>query len=65
MKYLILSILFVLISGCGKLGASGTVNQWLGNWAEVKLPAGCEPKQIVAEESSGVAVLCTNGKVYH
>ena len=53
------------LAGCGKLGVSGTVNQMVGDWAEVKLPAGCTPKQIAGEEGSGVIVLCEDGRIFH
>lgn len=64
-KYLILSMAIVLLAGCGKLGVSGHIAQAFGDWAEVRLPDGCRVKQISAEEDSGVAVLCEDGRVFH
>lgn len=58
-------IALLLLSGCGKLGFSGHVSQMFGNWAEVKLPDGCKARQISAEEGSGVAILCEDGRVFH
>ena len=57
--------LLLALSGCGKLGISGIVSQEVGNWAQLNLPDGCVAKQISAEESSGVAVLCEDGRVFH
>ena len=54
-----------LLAGCGKVGVSGVMSQVVGNWAEVKLPDGCVAKSISAEENSGVAVLCEDGRVFH
>ncbi|HTK84180.1 MAG TPA: hypothetical protein VL625_03755 [Patescibacteria group bacterium] len=54
-----------VIAGCGKIGAGGAVNQLMGNWAEVKLPADCKVKQIAGEEESGVIILCEDGRVFH
>jgi hypothetical protein len=51
--------------GCGKVGAGGALNQAFGNWAQVQLPNGCIAQQISAESSSGVAVLCKDGRVFH
>lgn len=62
--FLTLAALLTL-AGCGKIGVSGVVSQVVGNWAEVKLPANCQAKQISAEENSGVAVLCEDGRVFH
>ena len=53
------------LSGCGKIGVGGSIAQAFGNWAELRLPDGCKARQISAEESSGVAVLCEDGRVFH
>lgn len=53
------------LAACGKYGMTGHVSHMLGNWAEVSLPDGCVAKQIAAEEGSGVAVLCEDGRVFH
>lgn len=63
MKYLFTTIL--LLTGCGKVGVGGSVNQLVGNWAEVKLPTGCAAKQVAGEEGNGVVVLCEDGRVFH
>ena len=55
----------VALAGCGKLGVSGEIQQLEGNWAQVKLPDGCKVKQVAGEESSGVIVLCEDGRVFH
>ena len=65
MKSLSVALLALLLSGCGKLGVSGHIDQMFGNWAQVNLPPGCKPKQISAEEGSGTAVLCEDGRVFH
>jgi hypothetical protein len=66
MKTVVLALLaLAALTGCDKLGVNGVVSQAVGNWAEVKLPAGCAAKQIVAEEHTGVAVLCEDGRVFH
>ena len=57
--------LLFLLSGCDKIGVSGTIDHVFGNWAEVKLPAGCQPKQIAGEEGSGVILLCQDGRIFH
>jgi hypothetical protein len=53
------------LAACGKIGVTGMVDQAMGNWAQVKLPDGCVPRQIAAEANSGVAVLCKDGRVFH
>lgn len=57
--------LSLTLAACGKTGVSGSISQTFGNWAQVRLPAGCIAKLISAEESSGVAVLCEDGRVFH
>ena len=66
-RYFIVGILVlsVCLSGCGKMGFSGTVGHLVGNWAEVQLPQGCKVKQMAAEEGNGVVVLCEDGRVFH
>jgi hypothetical protein len=59
MKITIMCLLaLVALSGCQKLGLTGPLKQLVGDWVEVRMPPGCKPKQIVAEEGAGVAVLC-------
>jgi hypothetical protein len=65
MKSLSVALIALLLTGCGKLGVSGHISQAFGNWAQVNLPEGCKPKQISAEEGSGTAVLCEDGRVFH
>lgn len=65
MKLIILTALLITLTGCGKLGVNGTVNQALGNWAQVNVPDGCVPKQIAAENDSGVVLLCEDGRLFH
>ena len=55
----------VALTACDKIGGTGTLNQMVGNWAEVKLPKGCVAKQIAGEEGSGVIVLCEDGRIFH
>lgn len=62
---LVMTVAAVLLAGCDKYGVSGNISQLTGNWAEVRLPDGCVAKQIAAEESSGVVVLCQDGRVFH
>ncbi len=64
-RVLIIAALMLPLVGCGKVGVGGSVKQIFGDWAEVKLPDGCRAKQISAEESSGVAVLCEDGRIFH
>lgn len=64
-KVFLLAAIAVVLSGCGKTGIGGAINQQFGDWAEIRLPTGCVAKQISAEESSGVAVLCEDGRVFH
>lgn len=64
----VLTLFFVVctvISGCQKLGVSGHILQLVGDWAQVRLPPGCIPKQVAAEEGGGVVVLCEDGRVFH
>lgn len=53
------------LAGCGKVGFSGSMDQLVGDWAELKLPPGCVPQQIAAEHNAGVAVLCKDGRIFH
>lgn len=55
----------LVLAGCGKIGITGAIDQAVGNWAELRLPAGCVAKQISVEHDSGVAVLCEDGRVFH
>lgn len=64
-KIVILAATCLLLSACGKLGLSGRIDHMIGNWAPVNLPDSCKVKQISAEEGSGVAVLCEDGRVFH
>ena len=63
--FVIISAIAILISGCGKTGIGGSFSQLAGNWAQIKEPDGCKVKQIAAESSSGVAVLCEDGRIFH
>lgn len=65
MKKTLIVVICLSLAGCGKLGIGGHISQLVGNWAEVKLPDGCKAKQVSAEEGSGVAVLCEDGRVFH
>lgn len=65
MKAIALLSLALTLTACGKIGLSGIVNQSFGNWTELQLPSGCIPKEIAAEDESGVAVLCEDGRVFH
>ena len=66
MKKLIVGLVIcVALSGCGKLGVVGHIDQAIGNWAQINLPENCKPKQISAEQGSGVAILCEDGRVFH
>jgi hypothetical protein len=58
-------IALLLLAGCAKIGISGHVAQVVGNWAEVHPPEGCQVLQIAAEEGSGTALLCADGRVFH
>jgi hypothetical protein len=64
-KIVIITTLAFLLTSCDKVGVGGTVSQVFGSWAELRLPPGCVAKQISAEESSGVAILCEDGRVFH
>jgi len=55
----------VALTGCSKYGAGAGLDRLMGNWVPVNLPSGCVVKQIAAEESGGVAVLCEDGRVFH
>jgi len=61
-KYLLLACL--LIAGCSKYGMSGCVNHEMGNWTQATPPTGCKVKQIAAEESGGVVILCEDGRIF-
>lgn len=65
MKKVIIATFLLSLAGCGKIGVNGVISQVIGDWAEVKLPAGCVAKQIAAAQSNGVAVLCVDGRVFH
>lgn len=60
-----LALLLVALVGCGKVGVGGTVKQFVGDWAQVRVPDGCKPKQISAEADNGVVILCEDGRVFH
>lgn len=62
---LIVVLLAVGLSACGKVGIGGSISHTFGNWAEVAMPDGCKPKQIAAEEGNGVVVLCEDGRIFH
>ena len=64
-RTMILVACTISLSGCGKYGVTGHLSHMVGNWVEVALPDGCKAKQIAAEERSGVAVLCEDGRVFH
>lgn len=64
-KGLLITFVILALSACDKVGAGGVISQAFGNWAEVKLPEGCRAKQISAEQGSGVAVLCEDGRIFH
>lgn len=64
-RWFALLIASLLLCGCQKLGVSGHLSQLVGDWAQVKLPPDCKAKQISAEEGTGVAVLCEDGRVFH
>lgn len=64
-KFFIITAAVLMLSGCGKVGFWGRTEQAFGNWVQVKLPDGCVAKQIAAEEDSGVALLCEDGRVFH
>lgn len=65
MRIILVSLIALTLAGCGKVGVGGAISQTFGNWAQVNLPNGCKAKQISAEENSGVAVLCEDGRVFH
>lgn len=65
MIFIVLISGLTILTGCDKVGAGGAMNQLIGNWAEVNIPEGCIVKQISAEESGGVAILCEDGRVFH
>lgn len=64
MRKLILIACF-LTFGCAKYGVGGCAQQAIGDWVEVKIPAGCRVTQIAAEGNAGVVILCDDGRVYH
>lgn len=53
------------LAGCGKYGAGTALDRLIGNWAPIAPPSGCVVKQIAAEESGGLAVLCEDGRLFH
>lgn len=53
------------VAGCSKYGATGSIDHAIGDWAQLNLPKGCVAKQIAVEGTSGVAVLCEDGRVFH
>ncbi len=65
MKTIFVVGLCIALSACDKLGAGGGFQHLVGNWAEIHMPPGCVAKQISAEETAGVAVLCEDGRVFH
>ena len=65
MKTLIVLVLALSLSACGKVGVTGHLEQAVGNWAEYDLPKGCVVKQIAASGAAGVAILCEDGRVFH
>lgn len=68
MKAVVLIVLCgaaMAVAACSKTGVGGAISQTFGDWAVVRLPAGCVAKQIAAEEGNGVAVLCEDGRVFH
>lgn len=52
------SLIGALLVSCSKYGVSGYVEHAVGDWAQVRLPTDCKPKQVAAEEDNGVIVLC-------
>lgn len=65
LKLLLMAAVCAGLTSCGKLGFTGHLQHMIGNWAQVQLPPNCVPKQIAAEENSGVAILCEDGRVFH
>ena len=68
MRYVSIGLIIVAaaaLSGCGKIGGGGILNQMVGNWAEVRLPDGCKAKLIAGEEKGGAIVLCEDGRLFH
>jgi dihydroxyacid dehydratase/phosphogluconate dehydratase len=55
----------VALVSCDKIAPGQGLNRLVGNWVPLQLPAGCAVRQIAAEESGGVAVLCEDGRVFH
>lgn len=53
------------VAGCSKYGVNGSINQVIGDWTQLNLPKGCVAKQIAAEGSSSMAVLCEDGRVFY
>lgn len=64
-KLIMAALLALILAGCGKMGGSGTIHQAFGNWAELKLPKDCVPKQIASSSDIGVALLCEDGRLFH
>lgn len=64
-RIILLVILFISLTACDKMGATGILNQNLGNWAELKLPKYCVPKEIASSSDAGVALLCEDGRLFH
>ncbi len=60
-----IGVVGLMLVGCAKYGVSGTMAHVVGDWAPVNLPAGCDAKQVAAEEGAGVVVLCADGRVFH
>lgn len=69
MKYFLAAAVGICIAfamtSCAKIGVMGHISHAFGNWAQVNLPDNCVPKQVAAEEGSGVVVLCADGRVFH
>lgn len=64
-RFVVIALLCSGLCACQKLGISGQLAQVVGDWAQVRLPPGCVPRQIASEEGKGVAVLCEDGRVFH
>ena len=64
-RIVLVALACAALAGCDKYGSGGYWSHMVGNWVQVQLPAGCNVKQIAAEERGGVAVLCDDGRVFH